>query len=102
MIGEILAGSLVGAAFCGLGDSKGNWGHLIFAIDPELLTDRRELVKNISAMVRKVKSTKKLQGVEEIFVPGEKKSRLARERQETGLINVEDNLLAALRNVAVV
>jgi LDH2 family malate/lactate/ureidoglycolate dehydrogenase len=67
-----------------------------------LLTDLRELAKNISAMVRKVKSTKKLQGVEKIFVPGEKESRLARERQETGLINVEDNLLAALHKVAVV
>lgn len=100
LIGEILAGPLVGAAFCGLGDSKGNWGHLIFAIDPELLTDRRELAENVSAMVRKVKSTKKLQGVEEIFVPGEKENRLAGERQKTGLIDVEDNLLAALRKVA--
>ena len=43
LIGEILAGPLVGAAFCGIGDSKGNWGHLIFAIDPELLTDRESL-----------------------------------------------------------
>ena len=100
LIGEILAGPLVGAAFCGLADSKGNWGHLIFAIDPELLTDRHELAKNVSAMVSKVKSTKKLQGVEEIFVPGEKESRLARKRQETGMIDVEDNLLAALRKVA--
>lgn len=100
LIGEILAGPLVGAAFCGLGDSKGNWGHLIFAIDPELLTDRRELTRNVSAMVQKVKSTRKLPGVEEIFVPGEKENRLARERRETGLIDVEDNLLAALRKVS--
>ncbi|MGD0280378.1 MAG: Ldh family oxidoreductase, partial [Smithella sp.] len=100
LIGEILAGPLVGAAFCGLGDSKGNWGHLIFAIDPELLTDRYKFAQNVSAMVRKVKSTKKLQGVEEIFVPGEKGNRLVRERRETGLIDVEDNLLAALRKVA--
>jgi L-2-hydroxycarboxylate dehydrogenase (NAD+) len=97
MIGEILAGPLVGAAFCGIGDSKGNWGHLIFAIDPELLTDRHDFTKNVSAIVSKVKSTKKLQGVEEIFVPGEKENRLVRERLETGLIDVEDNLLAALR-----
>ena len=100
MICEILAAPLVGAAFCGLGDSKGNWGHLIFAIDPELLTDRQQLTKNVSAMVDKVKSTKKMPGVEEIFVPGEKENRLARKRQETGMIDVEDNLLAALRKVA--
>lgn len=100
LIAEILAGPLVGAAFCGIGNSKGNWGHLIFAIDPEILIDRNELIENVSAIVRKVKSTKKLQGVEEIFVPGEKENRLARERRETGLIDVEDNLLAALRKVS--
>jgi L-2-hydroxycarboxylate dehydrogenase (NAD+) len=100
LIGEILAGPLVGAAFCGLGDSKGNWGHLIFAIDPDLLAGRQELAKNVSEMVTKVKSTKKLQGVEEIFVPGEKENRLAREREESGLIDIENNLLAELRKVA--
>lgn len=97
LIGEILAGPLVGAAFCGIGDSKGNWGHLIFAIDPELLIDRKEFAENVSAIVSKVKSAKKLQGVEEIFLPGEKESRLVRKRQEMGLIEVEDNLLAELR-----
>lgn len=100
MICEILAGPLVGAAFCGIGNSKGNWGHLIFAIDPELLTNRQELAKNVSAMINKIKSTKKLPGVEEIFVPGEKENRLARERMESGMIDIEDNLLAALRKVA--
>lgn len=100
LIAEILAGPLVGAAFCGIGNSKGNWGHLIFAIDPEILIDRNELIENVSAIVRQVKSTKKLQGVEEIFVPGEKENRMARERRETGLIDVEDNLLAALRKVS--
>lgn len=100
LICEILAGPLVGAAFCGIGNSKGNWGHLIFAIDPELLTDKRTLAKSVSAMVQKIKIAKKLPGVEEIFVPGENESRLVRNRQETGLIDVEDNLLAQLRKVA--
>jgi len=51
MIGEILAGPLVGAAFCGQGDSKGNWGHLIFAIDPDLLGDRDEFLANVKRVV---------------------------------------------------
>jgi L-2-hydroxycarboxylate dehydrogenase (NAD+) len=100
LICEILAGPLVGAAFCGIGDSKGNWGHLIFAIDPDLLTGRDQLVKNVSEIIRKVKSTKKMPGVDEIFVPGERENRLARVRSETGQIEVEDNLLAELRKVA--
>ncbi|MFZ3156809.1 MAG: Ldh family oxidoreductase [Smithella sp.] len=100
LIGEILAGPLVGAAFCGIGDSKGNWGHLIFAIDPELLTDRNTLSCNVSEIIRKVKSTKKLTGVDEIFVPGERESVLARQRRESGLIEMEDNLLTELHRVA--
>ncbi len=100
LICEILAGPLVGAACCGLGDSKGNWGHLIFGIDPELLMDRGQLKKTVADIVRKVKSTRRLPGVEEIFVPGEKEARLVRERKESGMIEVEDNLLAALRKVA--
>ena len=81
LVGEILAGPLVGAAFCGIGDSKGNWGHLIFAIDPDLLTDRKTFAGNVSEIIRKVKSTKKLAGVAEIFVPGEKEIRLVKQRR---------------------
>ncbi len=100
LICEILAGPLVGAAYCGIGDSKGNWGHLLFAIDPELLAGREHLVASVTELVAKVKSTKRLPGVDEIFAPGERESRLARERDATGLVEVEDNLLAELRQVA--
>ncbi len=100
LIGEILAGPPVGDAFCGIDDSKGNWGHLIFAIDPELLTDRNNLAINVSEIISKVKSTRKLAGVNEIFVPGEIENRLVRQHQESGLIEVEDNLLAELRKLS--
>jgi len=100
MIGEILAGPLVGAAFCGLGDSKGNWGHLIFAIDPDLLGDRGEFAANVAAIIEKVKSTRRLPGVAEILVPGERGSRTARACLESGEIEIEENLLAELRTVA--
>lgn len=100
LIGEILAGPLVGAAFCGIGDSKGNWGHLIYAIDPGILTDRDEFVRNVAQVIGKIKGTRKLPGVSDIFVPGERGSLLARERLSSGEIEIEDNLLAALRKVA--
>jgi L-2-hydroxycarboxylate dehydrogenase (NAD+) len=100
LVAEILAGPLVGAAFCGMGDSRGNWGHLMFAIDPELLMDRDTFTGNVSAIIGKVKSTKRLPGVDEIFVPGEKEASLARQRRDSGLIEVEDNLLSELRKVA--
>ncbi|MHB8109330.1 MAG: Ldh family oxidoreductase [Syntrophorhabdaceae bacterium] len=100
LVAEILAGPLVGAAFCGIGDSKGNWGHLLFAIDPELLMERDIFQKNVSAIIDKVKSTKRLPGVEEIFMPGERENRLTILRRESGVIEIEDNLLAELRKVS--
>ena len=100
LIAEILAGPLSGASFCGIGNSKGNWGHLVFAIDPELLAGRDQLKKNVSEIILKVKSSKKLPGFDEIFLPGEKENVLARLRLESGIIDVEDNLLAELKKVA--
>jgi LDH2 family malate/lactate/ureidoglycolate dehydrogenase len=47
-----------------------------------------------------VKGTKKLPGVGEIFVPGERGARRARQHRESGMIEIEDNLLAELRKVA--
>ena len=83
-----------------MGDSKGNWGHLVFAIDPSLLGDRDEFTANVARIVEKVKSTKRLPGVKEILVPGERGSRRARECLESGELEIEDNLLAELRKVA--
>ena len=100
MVVQILAGPLTGSSFCGIGDTKNSWGNLIFVIDPELLVDRTEFAKQISQMVEKVKGTKKLPGVEEILVPGEKGNRLTKKHLEQDLIEVEDNLLSQLKEAA--
>ena len=100
MMAEILAGPLVGAAFAGIGNSKQNWGHLAFAIDPDLLGDCDEFIGNIGRMVEKIKATKRLPGVKEIFVPGEREAQLFRQCEESGKINIEENLLEALRRAA--
>ena len=100
LMAEILAGPLVGAAFCGLGNSKKNWGHFMLAIDPGLLGEPAEFTADVAAIQAKIKSTRRLQGVNEIFLPGEQEERLARRCQETGEIEIEDNLLAGLRVAA--
>ena len=100
MMAEILAGPLVGAAFAGIGESKQNWGHLVFAIDPDLLGDCSEFIKNVGKMMDKIKASKKLPDVEEIFVPGEQGARLFRQCEESGEIEIEENLLKGLRIAA--
>jgi L-2-hydroxycarboxylate dehydrogenase (NAD+) len=100
MIVEILAGPLVGAACAGVGDPAKNWGHLVLAIDPNLFGDRNAFINNVTTLIEKVKTTEKLPGVDEIFVPGEQGNRLAAGIRASGMIDLEDNLLEELRKVA--
>jgi len=102
MIVEILAGPLVGSACAGVRDNETNWGHLLIAIDPELLGDRKEFIDYVSVFVEKVKSTKKLPEISEIYVPGEKGNRKTNLARTSGKIEIEDNLLEELRKVAAV
>jgi L-2-hydroxycarboxylate dehydrogenase (NAD+) len=100
MIVEILAGPLVGAACAGAGDPVKNWGHLVLAIDPGLFGDREEFIKNVTILIGKVKATKRLPGLDEIFVPGERGNRQTARILESGTIDIEDNLLEELRKAA--
>lgn len=97
---EILTGPLVGASFTGIGDTATNWGNLVFVIDPEILTDRKEFAKNVSALAERVKATKKLPGVTEILLPGERGNKLTKKRLKSGEIEIEDNLYHALQQAA--
>jgi L-2-hydroxycarboxylate dehydrogenase (NAD+) len=100
MVIEILAGPLVGAACVGVGNPAQNWGQLVLAIDPGLLGDRETFMKNVNTLIDQVKATKRLPGVEEIFVPGERGNRQAAEIRASGVIDVEDHLLEELRKIA--
>ena len=100
MIIEILGGPLVGAACAGVGDCSKNWGHLVLAFDPELLGNRDGFIDSVTTLIQKVKATKKLPGVTEIFVPGERGNRLTNQAIESGTIEIEENLLEGLRKAA--
>ncbi len=99
MIVEVLTGPLVGAAFAGIGDSAGNWGNLVMVMDPDLLADKKTFQSDVSKLAQKVKTAKKLPGVEEIFLPGERGNRLAQKRLNSGEIEMEDNLYRELKKV---
>lgn len=101
MMVQILAGPLVGAAFTGIGDIENNWsGHLVIAIDPEMLNGLEAVKNGVTQMIAKVKSTKRLPGIEEIFVPSERGDRLTRAALESGEVEIEENLFSELQKVA--
>jgi L-2-hydroxycarboxylate dehydrogenase (NAD+) len=100
MMVEALAGPLAGASFSGEEDSKSNWGHLLFAIDPELVTDRSEFQSNLERLVRKIKNSAKLAGVDGIPVPGERGDAIMKQIMDSGEIEIEDKLLEGLKTAA--
>jgi len=100
MIIEVFGGPLVGAACAGVGDNNTNWGHFLIAFDPELLGNRDEFLNNVTILIENVKAAKKLPGIGEIFVPGESGNRQTNQIRTSGKIEIEDNLLEELREVA--
>ncbi len=100
MMVEALAGPLTGASFSGQQDSRTNWGHLLFAIDPELLGDRAEFQAKLERLRAHIKGAARLAGVEEIPVPGERGDSILKKIMESGEIEIEDKLLEALRKAA--
>jgi len=100
MIVEALAGPLAGASFSGRQDSKNNWGHLLFAIDPDLLGDRNEFQDNLKQLIQSVKGSAKLPEFDQILVPGERGDSILNNSRDTGVIEIEDSLLTELRKAS--
>ncbi len=97
MLVQILTGPLLDSYFTGFGDIKNNWGgHLLIAIDPELLGGLESLKTGVEQMITKVKASQKLPDITEIFVPGEHGNRLTKTALDSDSITLEDNLYAAL------
>lgn len=98
LIVELLAGPLVGAAVADKMSEK-NWGNLVIAVDPSLL-GQGEFEKRAAAVTARVKGAKRMPGVNEILLPGERGDAFAAAVKADGRINVEANLWRALQELA--
>jgi LDH2 family malate/lactate/ureidoglycolate dehydrogenase len=97
MLVQILAGALVSAdSFNSESDNAGNF---VMAIDPNLLRNGDDFKNEVSNMVKEIKESKKVEGVEEILLPGERGNNLTKKVMDSGEIEVEDNLLKKLIKV---
>ncbi|HYL82087.1 MAG TPA: Ldh family oxidoreductase [Candidatus Acidoferrum sp.] len=91
LIVGILGGLLAGSAFgTGLGDifdmtRSQRFGHLVLAIDIGACRPVPEFVQGVEEMVQDLKATPKVEGVEEIYLPGELEARRREERLRHGI-----------------
>ena len=94
---QIIGGALVGGDFL---DKTDNDGNVMIAIDPEAMIGMQTFIEETTKMTRAIKQAKKLEGVEEVMVPGERGDRIRSAILESNQIEIEDNLLESLRRVA--
>jgi LDH2 family malate/lactate/ureidoglycolate dehydrogenase len=99
LIVEILTRALVGATRDADG-SKSDWGNLVMAIDPNLLAGREAFMALVDDLLARVKASRRLPGIDEILVPGERGDRLRAAALQAGEIEVEDGLWTALLTAA--
>ena len=100
LIVETLTRPLVGAARKEDG-TKLDWGNLVFAIDPELLADDLETFRDgVDDLLNRVKRLKRLPGVDEILVPGERGDRVQAQILAAGALDLDDRVWRELNEVA--
>jgi L-2-hydroxycarboxylate dehydrogenase (NAD+) len=79
---------------------KTDWGNLVVAFDPELLVDRQTFEARVEALGQRVKATRKLPGVEDILIPGERGNQILQQVLEQGVVEIDDSLWAGLKVAA--
>lgn len=98
LVVQVLAGVFVKAD--SFDNDSDNAGNLVMAIDPNIFLDPNEFKAGVSDIVTKIKKARRLEGVEEIYVPGERGNRYKNEVLKNGEIDIEENLLNSLKAVA--
>ncbi len=100
MVVEVLTRPLLGATRNPDG-TKRDWGNLVFAIDPELLADDLAAFQaGASDLVARIKQLKRLPGVDELLVPGERGDRTKQAIQAAGAIEIDAKVWRELCQVA--
>jgi LDH2 family malate/lactate/ureidoglycolate dehydrogenase len=91
---QIIGGALVGGDFLNESDNDGN---VVIAINPEAMIGMQKFVEETTKMAMAIKQGKKLAGVEEVMVPGERGDRIRSEILDSDELEVEENLLTSLK-----
>ena len=100
LIVEVLTRPLVGTSRKADG-AKRDWGNLVFAIDPTLLVDDLAAFQaGVSDLMARLKERKRLPGVDELLVPGERGDQFYERVTAAGEIELEDGLWRELQAAA--
>jgi LDH2 family malate/lactate/ureidoglycolate dehydrogenase len=97
---ELLAGALAGADMSNKWKSDNPNGSLIIAFDPNEFGSLERFQENVRIMCERVKNAKKLPGITEISLPGERSERIYDRNIELGTVELSCDLYDKLVNIA--
>ena len=93
MMVELLAGPLVGSAFCDAG--SGEWGHLLIAIDPENFAGLEKFKNSVSGAINQIRAAKAIEG-KVVQLPGDHSNAVYADVIKSGEIEVSENVMQKL------
>jgi LDH2 family malate/lactate/ureidoglycolate dehydrogenase len=98
IMAEIITGAFVGAQTGGIGE-KSNWGNTVFAFDPQKLMgiDPDSFSQIVSQFAERIHRANKVQGIENVFVPGERGDQHAIEAEKAGSIEISQAMYDQLK-----
>lgn len=92
---EILTGPLVRTK---VGKStKKLRGFLFIVINPTIFVSRKEFDQDVKKLIRDVKTAKRIQGVKEILIPGEKAYRIEKKNLARGYLEVDKRIIESIK-----
>ncbi|MFW5703125.1 MAG: Ldh family oxidoreductase [Candidatus Dojkabacteria bacterium] len=94
LLGGALTSSRVGKTI------EGGWGSLMILIDPNIIRDLEDFKSDVQAAIGELKSSRKMEGFEEIFYPGEQSQRRRQQALEQGYIEIDDKLYSQLMDLS--
>ena len=77
--------------------TKVNRGFFFSFFDPSTFQPITEFKANVTKFISEIKSSRKAEGVAEIFLPGEHSEKLKRENLKKGYLEIDDKIIAGLK-----
>lgn len=94
MLAGALTGSMVGSAV------DGGWGSFYILINPALFRPVEQFKKDTGIAITRLKESKKMKGVDEIYYPGERSHKLRQSNLLAETIEVNDTLYQQLLSIS--
>jgi len=86
----------------GLGGSKenvGKRGFFFMVFNPAAFQDINKFKEDVSKLIKEIKSSRKAEGVKEIFVPGERSERLKQENLKKDFLEIDKKIIEEIKGL---